>query len=201
MAVGQLVITLNKQILKRVDLQRKTYVIGRHADCDIVLPDRTVSSQHARLVCTEEECFLEDMGSTNGTLIDNQSVDKCLLQDSQMLTIGKYQLTYRSDAGLLAQNHVLKPPPGITRRPGKGAWLEIMSGRNRGTRLPLNKSYMTLGGEGVSKMAIERNQQGEYLLHPVSVPFSTHKTRQVKKLVIGDRFDVCGITLQFHQTH
>lgn len=194
--MGQIVITLNKQILKRINLDKHTYTIGRHADCEIVLPDRTVSSQHARIVHTNDDCFLEDLGSTNGTLINNQAVERYLLHDNETILIGKYQLTYRSDAGLLTQNNVLKPHPSITKRPKSGAWLEILDGKKQGTRLPLNKSYMTLGGDGISKIAIERNQQGEYLLHPAA----DTETRPVKKLAIGDQFEVCGITLQFHQT-
>lgn len=195
--MGQIIITLNKQILKRIDLDKHTYTIGRNADCEIVLPDRTVSSHHARIVHANDDCFLEDLDSTNGTLINNQTVERCLLNDNETILIGKYQLTYRSDAGLLTQNNVLKPPPGITKRSQSNAWLEIIDGKKRGTHLPLNKSHMTLGGDGVSKIAIERNQQGEYLLHPVA----DNETRQVKKLTVGDRFEVCGITLQFHQTH
>lgn len=193
--MGQIVITLNKQILKRIDLKKNTYIIGRHADCEIVLPDRTVSAKHARLVHTDDDCFLEDLDSTNGTLINNQTVEHYLLTDNQTIIIGKYQLTYRSDSGLLTQNNVLKPPPAITKRTAHTAWLEIISGKKQGTRVPLDKNYMTLGGEGISKIAIERNQQGEYLLHPVA----GRQTRQIKKLMIGDRFEVCGITLQFHQ--
>lgn len=47
-------------------------VIGRDADCDIVIPDRQVSRQHARITKGVNGVILEDLGSKNGTFLNNQ---------------------------------------------------------------------------------------------------------------------------------
>jgi len=52
----------------------KNLVIGRDADCDIVIPDRQVSRHHARIVYSGNGILIEDLGSKNGTYLNNQIV-------------------------------------------------------------------------------------------------------------------------------
>jgi hypothetical protein len=47
-------------------------VIGRDVECDIVIPDRQVSRQHARITKGNNGVILEDLGSKNGTFLNNQ---------------------------------------------------------------------------------------------------------------------------------
>ena len=49
-----------------------TLLIGRDAECDIVIPDRQVSRQHARITKGTNGIILEDLGSKNGTFLNNQ---------------------------------------------------------------------------------------------------------------------------------
>ena len=49
-------------------------IIGREESCDIVIPDRQVSRQHARIYPSSEGVFLEDLGSKNGTYLNSQRV-------------------------------------------------------------------------------------------------------------------------------
>ena len=53
-----------------------TLVIGRDADCDIVIPDRQVSRQHARITKSINGMILEDLGSKNGTFLNNQALSE-----------------------------------------------------------------------------------------------------------------------------
>lgn len=53
--------------MSRSYLNSRTYVIGRAGD--IGLTDRTVSGKHAELMIFENELYLTDLGSTNGTRI------------------------------------------------------------------------------------------------------------------------------------
>lgn len=54
----------------------RTLVIGRDADCDIVIPDRQVSRQHARITKGINGVTLEDLGSKNGTFLNNQALSE-----------------------------------------------------------------------------------------------------------------------------
>ncbi len=49
-----------------------TLLIGRDAACDVVIPDRQVSRQHARITKTGAVVMLEDLGSKNGTYLNGQ---------------------------------------------------------------------------------------------------------------------------------
>jgi pSer/pThr/pTyr-binding forkhead associated (FHA) protein len=48
----------------------KQLVVGRGADCDAVIPERSVSREHVRLWREGGLCFIEDLGSKNGTYIN-----------------------------------------------------------------------------------------------------------------------------------
>ena len=73
-------------------LIKQELIIGRVDACDIMVPDRQVSRQHARLVREPEGVFLEDMGSKNGTYHNNQRVvSRVMLQDGDIVQIALAQ--------------------------------------------------------------------------------------------------------------
>lgn len=82
-------------------LVKKTegFVIGRDADhCDRVLAHPTVSRRHARLVVADNSLQIEDLGSTNGTSVDGDSVAPGALRPLQAgarLRIGDIELAFR----------------------------------------------------------------------------------------------------------
>lgn len=49
---------------------QQTFTIGRSPDCDLAIPDKTVSRQHAELRQADGEWVLADLGSTNGTRVN-----------------------------------------------------------------------------------------------------------------------------------
>jgi predicted component of type VI protein secretion system len=55
-------------------LDRRTIIIGRGEDCDIVLDDRQVSRLHARIAWNEDHYMIEDLGSKNGTHLNGREV-------------------------------------------------------------------------------------------------------------------------------
>jgi type III secretion system (T3SS) inner membrane Yop/YscD-like protein len=65
------------EIVRRT-LASGEYVIGRHPDCDIVVDAAGVSRHHAKLVVGDGYAFVEDLGSTNGTLIDGSRITESM---------------------------------------------------------------------------------------------------------------------------
>ena len=57
---------------RRWSLDRESYLIGRLPDCDIILPDRSVSRRHARIYLRGDRYWIEDLGSKNGTYINGE---------------------------------------------------------------------------------------------------------------------------------
>lgn len=67
-------------------------LIGRHPECDIVLTHATVSRQHARLRFRDGSWILQDLGSTNGTTVNDAPVVRCQLLPGDHLLIGDEHL-------------------------------------------------------------------------------------------------------------
>ena len=59
--------------------------VGRAAGCHIALDDRFVSQLHARMFRRDDQCFVEDLGSTNGTFLNEAKVTSPAL-----LTVGDH---------------------------------------------------------------------------------------------------------------
>src|ERR1700682_1244037 len=80
-----------------VPLSRERTTIGRRADNDICLPNLAVSGEHAVVVTILADSFLEDLGSTNGTLVNGKAITKHFLRDRDVIDIGRELLVYLVD--------------------------------------------------------------------------------------------------------
>lgn len=78
-----------------------TLVIGRDPGCDLVLEHPTVSTRHARLVLTGSGLVLEDLGSTNGTYVDDARIDRVRVERGANVRIGEVILPW-SDRRIVA---------------------------------------------------------------------------------------------------
>ena len=59
------------------ELEPGKYVIGRRPECDITVPNKTVSRKHAELEidASGETGYINDLGSHNGTTVNNMKVN------------------------------------------------------------------------------------------------------------------------------
>lgn len=78
---------------RHLDFAQGAILIGRSSSCDVVLDDRRVSRQHARIETTGEQVRLVDLGSGNGTLVNGRKVRSELLMTGDVLQIGRTHLT------------------------------------------------------------------------------------------------------------
>ncbi|MGY1735974.1 FhaA domain-containing protein [Geodermatophilus sp. SYSU D00684] len=81
----------------RHELSTGRNVIGRGTDADIRLPDTGVSRKHADCVLENGTAVVEDLGSTNGTLVNGRRVSRQALSDGDVIRIGHSVLVYRQD--------------------------------------------------------------------------------------------------------
>jgi hypothetical protein len=63
-------------------------LVGRNTACDVVLPDQSVSRLHARLVFRDGSWIVQDLASTNGTLVNGRRVGRCELRPGDVLLLG-----------------------------------------------------------------------------------------------------------------
>jgi hypothetical protein len=68
---------------------RGPWTVGRSQENDIVIPDPNVSRQHARLSRSDYGYVVEDLGSTNGTLLDGVPIDRERIESGDELTFGQ----------------------------------------------------------------------------------------------------------------
>ncbi len=77
-------------------LDRESSVLGRHPDCDIVLDVQAVSRQHAKILRTGADFYVEDMESRNGTFVNGEKIaERRLLRDNDRLKICNLLFTFR----------------------------------------------------------------------------------------------------------
>lgn len=68
--------------------------IGRHADSDIALDDITVSRRHCEVSLNSGRFVVRDVGSLNGTYVNQKRVDVAELLQGDELQIGKFHLVF-----------------------------------------------------------------------------------------------------------
>lgn len=70
------IVCQDDRLIARCLLRRGRYVIGQERKNEIVVDAESISGKHARLtVASDEQFFLEDLGSANGTFVDGQSIN------------------------------------------------------------------------------------------------------------------------------
>jgi predicted component of type VI protein secretion system len=84
-------------MLKEIPLNKERTTIGRKPHNDIQIDNLAISGEHAVVITILNDSFLEDLGSTNGTFVNGQSVKKHFLQNGDTIELGKYRLKFVSE--------------------------------------------------------------------------------------------------------
>ena len=95
--MAKLILSLDGQLIKDFTLSKERTTIGRKPHNDIQIDNLAVSGEHAIIMTILNDSFLEDLGSTNGTLVNGQPVKKHFLQSGDTVEIGKYKLKYMNE--------------------------------------------------------------------------------------------------------
>jgi pSer/pThr/pTyr-binding forkhead associated (FHA) protein len=91
---AKLILSMDGLVLKEIQLSKERMTIGRKPHNDIQIDNLAISGEHAVIVTMLNDSFLEDLGSTNGTFVNGQSVKKHFLQNGDTIELGKYRLKY-----------------------------------------------------------------------------------------------------------
>jgi len=72
-----------------ISLARPEFVIGRAGDCQLQIPSRFVSRHHCELIVDERDRHvrIRDLGSQNGTYVNEAPVDECELKNGDRLRV------------------------------------------------------------------------------------------------------------------
>ncbi len=72
-----------------VSIDRERIVIGRGRNADLALAEATISRAHAAVGYHENGFYVEDLGSTNGTLVNGARIRKQSLKNDDEIRMGK----------------------------------------------------------------------------------------------------------------
>lgn len=96
----KLVHTRDGIVIEEYQLNEGAAVIGRRPDCDIRIDDTTVSGKHAKVTMSPSQymeglhdVFIEDAGSTNGTIVNGKRIKRHLFKHGEVAQIGTHELT------------------------------------------------------------------------------------------------------------
>lgn len=190
--MGKISVSIDGNVLQELSLHKERITLGRRAHNDVVLDMRAISAEHAAIVTILQNSFIEDLDSTNGTQVNGEVIRKHYLQHGDVITVGKYEITYSND-GVTAyappaseveiefldtESLVETPEPNTTQQRGQTAIassvdgipqpipvIKIVTGPSAGKEMILTKSLTTIGRPGVQVAVITRRPQGFLITH------------------------------------
>jgi pSer/pThr/pTyr-binding forkhead associated (FHA) protein len=92
--MAKLILSMDGLVLKEIPLTKERTTIGRKPHNDIQIDNLAVSGEHAVIVTILNDSFLEDLGSTNGTVVNGNPIKKHFLQNNDVIELGKYKLKF-----------------------------------------------------------------------------------------------------------
>ncbi len=190
--MAKLIVKLNNEVVDHIELTQGDMKVGRRPGCEVFLDNLAVSGEHANIFTIGEDSFIQDLGSTNGTFINNKKIAKHHLRNGDAVVIGKHSLIYLTEqqaakpadfaktviinpAAMREPQTAVAPPPPPVAAPAparqvaakadlRGA-LVILSGANSGKRIELTKSITNLGKVGKRAGMISLTENA-YILAP-----------------------------------
>lgn len=121
MAFGKVTVRTESGEVEEYELTRPTTSVGRQPGNDIVLNSASVSRYHAQFDVSEGRVYLVDLGTVNGTFINDQQVEpnsRVALNDGDVITIGDMMLIFSSPEARPRTAVSLTPTTTAVEKPG-----------------------------------------------------------------------------------
>lgn len=205
--MGKIIVSLEDVVIQELALLKERTTIGRRSHNDVVINSPAISGDHAVIVTIVKDSFLEDLNSTNGTLVNGQPVKKHFLQNNDVIELAKYKIRFLVDARRPDLSEADKPismkpilpaaEPEISRQ----ASIQVLAGPGAGKEMQLTKAQTTLGRAGGQVAVINHTVQGYFLQHVegAALPEVNEQTlgNQPHPLKNGDVIDLAGTHIRF----
>jgi len=217
----KLILTQEGKILREFSIGNHNLSIGRKRDNDIQLNDLTLSGRHALISSIPDYVFIEDLGSTNGTLVNGNHVKKSALEHGDVIQIGHHQLTYmcepenRYEPTMFVKaeqdetqfiygdeiNHALISGLAL-------GGLRTTDGLATKPVIELRKTYNTIGFQGKRMALITRGSESYSITSVIGtrsrrasdIPYINGKELGTEQLLLneGDTINIAGFKVQFY---
>jgi len=212
-----MIVSVDGVVIKEVQLIKDRTTLGRRPYNDIVVDDLAVSGEHAVFqLMGSSDVYLEDLNSTNGSYVNGKAVTRQLLQNGDVVELGKCRIKFISDVGadsvaMMAETvagdlAVLAPaslPRSALLADAASAVVKIVSGGAAGRELPLIKDVTTIGKPGVAVAALTRRQH-RFVIHHVegsAYPLLNGAPVGADPVILnnGDLIELAGTQMRFVQ--
>ena len=218
--MAKLILKFSNEVIDHIDLRQGDMKIGRRPGTDVQIDNLAVSGEHANLFTIGDDTFVQDLGSTNGTFVNNKQITKHHLRNGDTISIGKHTMVYLSEEEenssdvtedfsktviISASNAPTPaaPSPAASSAPaGTKGVIIILNGANSGKQIPLTKSVTSLGKTGKKAGSIRQTDKG-YMLLPSDGSDETPVLNgspiagDGSLLKNGDVIEVSGTRIQF----
>jgi FHA domain len=221
--MARLILTRDGAVIREYRLEHERTTVGRKPSNGIVLEDPTVSGEHA-VFLKLQHVYIEDLGSTNGVLLNGKRVTKRQLNHGDVVRIGHHELKFIDDSAQQFERTVVIAPEALpanmaAARAGsmvnpsavaaatsaKRAMVKVLNGAKQGEQILLSKAYTTVGTPGVQVAVIAKRGTHYHLMQMSGVGGSTVPPRlnnqpigaESTPLKNGDVIEVASTKLQF----
>ncbi|WHZ10013.1 MAG: hypothetical protein OJF60_000452 [Burkholderiaceae bacterium] len=206
----KLIVSIDGVVIKEFQLTKDRTTLGRRPYNDIVIDNLAVSGEHAALQMFGNDVCLEDLNSTNGSYVNGKSIRKQMLQNNDIVEVGKYKIKFVADSGpadragpASGPASVMSGHSGPVSLPPVNATIKVLSGAAAGREVHLVKTVTTVGKPGVAVAAITRRSPGFVVAHVEGANAPTLNGIPVGaapvELKHGDLLELAGTRMQFLQ--
>jgi hypothetical protein len=218
----KLILTLEGEVIREYPIGARNMSIGRKHGNDIQLNDLTLSGRHAMISSLPDYVFIEDLGSTNGTMVNGNHIKKVALEHGDIIQVGHHQLTYLCEAeskyeptmfvkAEFDETQVIYTGSENEDSLVKGiplGGLRTLNGSIAKAVMELRKTYNTIGFQGKRMALITRGTKGYTITAVTStrsrrasdIPKLNGKPLSTKQepLKPDDIIDIAGFEVQFY---
>lgn len=211
--MARLILTHDGAVIREFKLDKERTTVGRKPHNDIHLEDPTVSGDHA-VFLKLQHVYVEDLGSTNGVILNGKRVTKRQLNHGDVVRIGRHEFKFVDDmAGQFDKTVLISTTPAAAKPEPvgvpKAGVVKVLNGPKSGEQILLNKPYTTLGSPGVQVAVIAKRGNNFFLMPMSGVGDKENPPRlnnqpigaQSKPLKSGDVIEVAGTKLQFNESN
>lgn len=141
-------------LVQDIQLTRPCILIGRRSVNDVVLNDLTVSGKHAEIVQEVDQFEVRDLGSRNGTFVDDKQITRDAIESGSVIQIGIYRLQF----------NVIAEPVAVRTGSSDVGVLEYLTGGMRGIKQRLEQSIVRVSASG-QVVVVSRRKTGYFVTH------------------------------------
>src|SRR5260370_27292501 len=98
--MAKLYLKFEQSVLKEIPLTQAAATIGRLPDNTVQIDNLAVSGHHAKLYWEEGHYVIEDLGSLNGTYVNDKRVGKATLLHGDQIKVGKHVLEFKAEGAV-----------------------------------------------------------------------------------------------------